>query len=118
MDLKIEPEAMKAIITDALLRQLDAGARETLIRGAIAYLMTPIKSTWDSSNRTPMESAFNEATRDAARDIIREEMTKPEVRAIVAEAVTKAFTKALQNEDGMVEEMAKSIQSAIRFKER
>lgn len=119
MDITIDPAALQTIVADALLRQLDATARETLIKQSITHLMSkPTNPNSWGEKRSPLESAFANAVEMIARDIIREEIAKPEVRAIIAGTVTKAFAKALEGQDTMVEEMARSIQSAIKYRER
>ncbi len=119
MDLKLDPESLKEIVSAAILQHLDASKREILIKDTIKFLMAPDTATYGNNKKTtPIEDAFHYASQQVAREIVEAEIKKPEVRSIIEKAVTAAFSKAMEDQMGMIDNMAKTITECFRFKER
>jgi len=113
--------AVKALVTEAIFKGLDEKKREELIKTAIASLLKEEKSHWSSGGTTPLQTAFDIAASDAAREIIREHFTKDEsFRTKVAGVVKDALDRVWAGEkrEEMVNAMGDVIIEAMRFKRR
>ena len=95
MEIKIDADAVKDIVKQAILDQLGDEGRTKLIERALTYLLTePPKGTYDRfSPASPLQEAFNSAARIAAGEIVREFVAKdPAFIAKVHEKVGEAMS--------------------------
>jgi len=89
---------VKEILGEALLRTLDANARDVLIKGALVHLLTPTRSAGYSGYEqpAPIVAAFNEAARTVAAQIVRERLAgdaefRTKVDGLLNDVVAKVF---------------------------
>ncbi len=117
MDIKLNPEDFREHISAAILSQVTDEKRNTLIQGAISYLITPAMSGYRTGT-TPLQDAFNQALNMVARGTLEEMLKNDErVKGMVTKLINDAFTRALTDDyDNMVDEVSKSIASAMKFK--
>lgn len=87
-DIKIPEAEISALLSKAILDSLSKETQEKLVQGAIEYLMTKVSGDRYSygAGKTPLQTAFEEAMGQTARDIAAEVLNRPENRErIVAE---------------------------------
>jgi len=93
---------MKDLASELMLRMLDQGKRDELIKGAIAHLLEPMPSPPGSfSTRQPslLQAAFHGAITDEVRKMVQTEVTNnPEIQQQIREAVVTGFTKFFSSE--------------------
>lgn len=116
MRLDINDEQLKSIVSEAIFASLTEEARGTMIKGALAHLLTPEKTgNYGAVGLTPIQQAFNRAIETVANVVVREELAKNEavrdaINAMTTEAI-RAFMGA--EKDKMVQRMAGAIARAI-----
>lgn len=76
-DIKIPEGELSAVIGHAIIEQLSAETRETLIAAALQHIMTaPAADRYGPKPKSPLQQAFNEAvvriTRETVETVVRE----------------------------------------------
>jgi len=115
MKLELDNEMMKGLVSEALLRSLDEGQRNTLIKGAIEHLLAPQNGDFHRKGTSPMESAFRYACENAARTIINEEMTKDETfKTKIRELFSAALIRVMETDrEQSIGKLAAAITDAL-----
>jgi hypothetical protein len=114
MDLKIDPEALKQIVQQALLDKLTPEMRADLIKQAIAQMLQPEKTGY-GKQESPFEKALQQAAYSICIEVAKEELAKPETRALFSAIVSKALAKALdEGNTDLVTNMAHLITQIIK----
>lgn len=101
MELKIDPNDMKAIVSAAILDKMSREQRDVLVQEAIASLLVPQKQ--DSYSRveakTKLQDAFSTAAYTVTVEIVREHLRTDEAfRGAVTTMVTRGILSLLDNE--------------------
>jgi len=116
MDLKLDGEAMQALVAKALFDSFTPERREELITSSIRHLLAQPKdgNNYYGKKESPLQTAFARASEIVAEKIILEMLTTDEsfsakVKALIAEATEHAFNV----EGGGREKMVKAISDAI-----
>lgn len=92
LDLKLDGDVIRKLVSEAVLRTLDDNKREILIKGAIESLLKPVGERYGATS--PLQDAFNQAIRDVARDLAREELAKdPRLKDKIRELFEAAWLK-------------------------
>lgn len=119
--LEISPENLKTAVAESLLLSMSGDQKESLIKQAIIYLLTPGKG-YGSDKATPIEDAFKNAISGVAHQIAREMLADaPEVKEKISAVLADSFTYALETQrEATVEKIGNSIVEAMecRHKDR
>ena len=95
MEIKLDENNLKELVSEAILRSLDEGQRNTLIQGAIAHLLTPPAATsYDRKPASPIQAAFNNALYQVANRVAAEMLTADteitaKVKSLLVDAVDR-----------------------------
>lgn len=94
-------ENIKSIISDAILKSLDQGKRDLLIKESIQYLITPKESnSYGKKSETPMQEMFRQSCRYFAEEIIQKEIEEnAEIRKAISDVMTQGLLLALKESD-------------------
>lgn len=115
MDVRLDDDAMKAIITKSILDSLTPERREALIAEAIKALLGA--ETGSGYNRaTRLQAAFNSAVEDVAREVARGELSKDEkIKSKIREMFLAAWEARTtgDNYDNLVDKIGQAIERAI-----
>lgn len=96
MDLKIDSEALGQIAAAAIFEQLSQDSRDTVIKQAIEYLLTPHKGPGYMVGRSPLQIAFETALQEAATKAVREKIADDEeIKQHINELLGPIVNKAL-----------------------
>lgn len=111
MELKIDAEQLKQIASEAIMRSLDASAKEAMIAQAIKHLLTQGEGQYGRKTDSPLQLAFNMALQGVVHEVCREKIkSDPTIAARVEDLVTKGWKKAIfESEDQLVSQIACSI---------
>lgn len=122
MDVKLDANSVRELVSEALLRQLDEQKRDELLKGAIAHLITPVKGQglYGRDEPSPLARAFNGAVEHAAQSIVREtlandEAFKAQIRGLITDAVVTLET---DNREARVRKLADAIARGLAYEER
>ncbi len=119
MELKIDADAMKALIADTILAKFTPEQRDDLLKQAIAHLMTADKSGSSYNNRnfgkSPFDLALEQGAYAACCQIVREEFAKPEMREMLTKPLLAAMQKAFADDNNeLVTNMAELMSRALK----
>lgn len=114
LEIKIDADAAKEVVKQAILEQLGDEGRARLIENALTFLLTePPRSSYGTQQPSPLQVAFNDAARLAANEIVREHVAKdPAFIAKVHEKVGEAM--ALVDEANYSNYVADALGEALR----
>lgn len=96
MELKIDPDVAREAVKLAVLEQLGEEGRSNLIASALDYLLRdPPKDRYSTHQpESPLQSAFNQAAAQVAREIVAEQVAgDAQFRALIAQKVGEAMAK-------------------------
>lgn len=95
MEVKIDAESVKGFVAEAVLRSLDAEARERLIRQAIEHLLKPQESPFGARSEriSPLEVAFRQAVEMVARKMVAEQVASDPA---ISEAIGKLVAAGIR----------------------
>jgi len=120
MQITLDQDQMKTLVSEALLATIDQQKRDTLIKDAITHLLTPQKSSYSSSPPvSPLQEAFRAAVYACAQTFAREELGKDDnfrarIRALLLDALTQLETK---NREATINNLAKAIERGMAYDE-
>lgn len=113
-----EDTAMKALVIEAMYKSLDEGKRETLIKGAIATLLTVKESgsAYYRDRASPLQAAFDDAIQQVARELVFETVRaegpiRERIKALCGEALGRLV---LADEGGLATELATAIVRSLK----
>ncbi len=98
MQITLDQELVKSVVSEAILKSLDDQKREAMIQGAIKHLITPSSDRYGYGQKlTPVEEAFREAVRTVcaklAQDLIENnEDVKTRIRDLLTESMERVLT--------------------------
>lgn len=118
MNLTLDPELVKTVVAEAILKSLDEQKREVLIKAALTNLLAPSDGRYGSPDN--ITSAFNYAVRDVAQKIASEmllsdESVKEKIRGLINEATTRLFET---NREQTVTKLADAIAQGLAPRDR
>jgi len=114
MEIKIDAEAVQAVVQQAIFDQLGSEGRDRLVQASLEHLL---KTEPDQYGRprsvSPLQRAFNDAVGIAARDIVIEfvrndEEFKQRIKVVIGEAMLKI------DEDDYSENVGLALGAALR----
>lgn len=100
MDIKLDEEQLRTVVSGAIFKTLDEQQKDLLIQGAIQHLLTVPPSTNSYDRRkSPLMEAFNYAVNNVAKTVAVEMVTKDEkVKSTITDLVHKAMDNLLDPE--------------------
>jgi hypothetical protein len=114
VEFKLNDAQIKDIVGEAILTQLDEETRATLIKEAIAYLVTKQTSRgYGHEDTSPLQDAYRRAVGQAANVVCKEMVNDylPQIEEVVRGALDKVFSDAMRGE--LVEKVAEGITSVF-----
>lgn len=96
MDVRIDADAMTAVVSRAILDGISTEQRDLLLEQAVTALVTPQKTnSWDRAGTTPLQDAFARAAQTVVNKVAMEMVEANEeftqrVRDLVGEAIAVA----------------------------
>ncbi len=121
MDIKLDEQMMRGLVSEALLKAMDEKQRELLIAGAIKHLLTPEKGLYSSSPpQSPMEVAFRQSVSNVAQRIVSERLEndaefKDKINGLLNEALVMVMETG---RDQTVKNIADAIAKGLAFTEQ
>jgi hypothetical protein len=98
-EIKIESDAMQAIVSKAILEGIDGDQRQAILEQAVAALITPRgeRGYGRPEPTTPLQDAFDAAVRGVVNEVAREVVVDdPALRDKVRELITSAMADAVK----------------------
>lgn len=97
-DIKIDADAMTAIVSKAILEGIDADQKQAILQQAVDSLLKPYKvDRYGSETTTPLQAAFSTAVQQTVGQVAREMVSEnQELLAKVRELVTQAMADAVK----------------------
>lgn len=114
MNIQFDNDQLKAVISEAILRNFDEQKRDALIQGAITHLLTPERPGYGGKAESPIERAFRDALRwqaeALARDMIsNDETIKAKLKGLIVDAMERVFA----NPDGLTKRIADAVERGL-----
>ena len=118
MDIKINDEQMREIVSGAVLQVMGTECRDTIMKAAIEHLITPVASSdrWGSNKgESPLQNAFNSAVNTYAYGEANEWLKNNEAaRERIRTIYVAAWEKMVSDYKGdLIEKIAKSMADAL-----
>lgn len=105
LQIKMDDDAMKAVVSRAILDQLDSAKRDQILEQAVTTLLTARKDPtgWSAKETTPLQQAFDQAVRSVAMDAVTETLNanpqfKERIRSLVADALAAVMDESDQSD--------------------
>ena len=120
MDIKLDLDQIKELVSESIYASLDEQKKETLIKGALIHLLTPTGNSVYSPKTSPLEDAFNRAIFICAREIStdllsKNEETKQKITGLLMEALTK-ITET--NREKTIDRLANAITDGLAYRDQ
>lgn len=116
MEVKIDEEHMRALMTKAVLEGLGQDQRDLIFQKAVESLFQRARPNDYYDKRTKLEVAFDQAASGLMLSIATEELRKPEhtdrLRSIFDEAIAKVFES--EGRKKLVETIANAMFVGLR----
>lgn len=105
-DIKIDSNAMNAIVSKAILEGIDADQKQALLEQAVAALIKPRGDNYGRNATTPLQDAFDNAVVRTCNQLADElvssnQLLLTKVRELITEAMAQAvkepYTKLREN---------------------
>lgn len=115
MDVKIDTEAMTAVVSRAILEGISTEQRDLLLEQAVTALVTPAKTnSWDRTGTTPLQNAFNLAAQTVVNKVAFEmvEANEPFARR-VRDLVGEAIATAAETDYDLKEKVGRAVADAL-----
>lgn len=116
-EIKIDPDAMKALVLKAILDSWDDATRDQLVTDALASLLKDKEgSSWDRNSITVIESIMKSAMREACMKAVREIIdSSPKLQTKIKEFVTPLVDTVLSQNIAFFEQaVAEALVDKIR----
>jgi hypothetical protein len=112
MEIKLDIETIKGLVSESIMTSLTDEKRDTLIQGALTYLLTKVKHPYGNRTESPVEGAFNSALEKIAQEMATEALEKDtRVRETIRKMISDAAERLL-DEKGY-NETVERIKNAI-----
>jgi hypothetical protein len=113
MNIDLEDDDLRKLVSEAILVSLDSKKRDVLIREAIQCLLIPVKS-YTGSDTSPLQDLFNRAVSQMAYEVVESELKdNAKIKANIKELLSKAWEKLVTNPDEVVNSIALVISRAM-----
>jgi len=116
-----ENEALKALVTEAIFKSLEAGKRDELLKGAISSLLEKKRTGSWSPEKSELEQAYEQAIRQIAYEEVSRMLKEDKgIRAKINDLVLKAFDEVISNtstHSQLVQNLAGGIAMAFKVKD-
>ena len=98
MEIKLDADAVAGIASAAIFDSLSQEARESMIKQAIEFLLTPERDrNRFSHGKTPLQVAFDTAIHQACMKVVQEHVADdPVIKAHILELLGPLITPALK----------------------
>jgi hypothetical protein len=123
VEVKLDDEGMKVLLTKAILDSISEEKRDELIKSSIRGMFEPVVTRRPGSFGTDtspswIETQLQYAAQAVARQILDSEMSKPEnqerIRAVVVEAFDRLFSApGAERRKALVEKLSESISRTL-----
>jgi hypothetical protein len=119
MRVDLPEELIKKVAAEAILTAINQEQRDTLIRNAVAYLLTPDDKGY-GRRESPITSAFNDGIRAVASRLAVEMFEKDEtVKNRINELLTEALEKMMgENRAKTVDRIASALTEGMAYRDR
>lgn len=116
MNISLDSEQLKSLVSEAIFKSLDEEKRNALVQGAIAHLLTPA-STGYGRAKSPIEDAFMYgvqavATRIATEILENDEKVKEKIRDLLNESLVRVMET---NREETIRKLADNITRGMAF---
>jgi len=117
--LGLDEAVLRELTGEAILRAIDSGARESLIKQALEFLLTKAPSGYSGGPRhSPLEDAFCLAVKEVARKIVNDKLVddptiNEEVRQLVQQAWNQLRAREGEGREKLVNKIADAISSTL-----
>lgn len=117
IQVKLEDAKIREAVSEAVLRSLDEGSRNSLIEAAIAHLLTPASDGYRKGT-SPLQVLFNQAIESVASSELEkvmaaeDSMLRMRLRALHEEAARRVFDD-MDARQKIVDKVANGIRCAI-----
>lgn len=100
MEIKLDAEAVTAIASSAIFDSLSQDVRDSVIKQAVQFLLTPEKDRYShSGTKTPLQNAFDDAIRSVAYKVVKEKIeNNPDIINAINELLGPLIVAALSGE--------------------
>ncbi|NAZ73897.1 hypothetical protein GTQ99_00430 [Kineococcus sp. T13] len=117
MELKIDNDQIKALVAEGVLAQLDKDGRDTVIKQAIEFLLTPPPSdryAYGTKPKAPLTEAYERAVNLSAQDIVRDLVREDTAfQAAIHDSVTDVLAKAMEDSYSFKEVVTSALARAL-----
>lgn len=116
MDLKIDSEAMRTVVAEAIVAKLDEQSRVDLIQQAVAKMLTPPKQQYGSSpTKSPLEAAFEGAVLNLTVDVTKQYIEDhPEIKDKIRSVMIEGLEKLLNDRYEFRRAISEAVASALK----
>lgn len=123
MELKLNEEKIKELLSGAILKELGENQRDVLIAQSISYLLSEQKrgEGYYAEKFIPLHEAFNKAVKCVANKVVLEyvennEEIKQKIKDLFAEGAEQLFTKHREKIlEAMAEAFARGFKDADEY---
>lgn len=116
MDVQINPDAMAALVSKAILEGIDNEQRNLLLEQAVTALVTPVKNErWSTDpGKTPLQEAFARAAQVVVNKVAMELVeANEEFAARVRDLIGEAIAVAAESDYGLKEKVGRAVADAL-----
>ena len=115
MDVKIDTEAMTAVVSRAILEGISTEQRDLLLEQAVTALVTPKKvNSWDRDGVTPLQEAFARAAQATVNRVAYEMVeTNEAFVARIREMIGEAIAAAAEEDYNLKEKVVQAVAGAV-----
>ncbi len=100
VEMNLDSEALKTVVAAAILEQLTPDKRDDLIKQAVVHLIDPPEQKRGfgrPDTKTPLQTAFDMAVAEIARDVVREFLAKDsETRDKIVDVIHNGIMEAFE----------------------
>jgi hypothetical protein len=100
MEIKLDAEAVAGIASAAIFDAMSADMRESVIKQAVQYLLTPEENRGRfGPGKTPLQNAFDQAIQQVAYKVVKERIEEdPVISEHIQSLIHPLMTQALNAE--------------------
>lgn len=109
MNLSLNDDQLKTVISGAVLQAITPESRDKLLSEALSSLLKAGSSDYDK--KSPLQRAFDHAIADIAREMVTKQFSEDQaVRQKVGDLVAEAVTRVLDGDrEKIVKKMSESL---------
>ncbi len=113
-DIKIDGEAMRAVVAKVLIEQVSEEQRAAILAAAVEQLLAEPKDQYGrSSGTSALQQAFNDAVRRVAYDVVKDYLTLDEIRGRVREAIVATTETLIARQSWTVSAIADAVAKRV-----